>query len=87
MRDPARIERVCNKLKELWIKHPDLRFGQIVSLMYSPWAIPGEQKFDPFYIEDDISEEIIENLGVIMEKGMKGYLVAIDWAVDKDGEG
>jgi len=30
MRDPKRIERICNKLKELWEKNPDYRFYQML---------------------------------------------------------
>jgi len=30
MRDIKRIDRICNKLKELWHYHPDMRFGQLI---------------------------------------------------------
>lgn len=30
MRDPARIPRVLDALRETWEKHPDLRLGQLL---------------------------------------------------------
>lgn len=30
MRDPNRIPEFCNKLAEIWMKYPDLRFGQFM---------------------------------------------------------
>ena len=30
MRDPARIDRICDLLRAYWHAHPDLRLGQIV---------------------------------------------------------
>lgn len=46
MRNPERIDKICDKLKEVWKnKYPDLRFGQ---LMYNLFYNIG----DPFYIED-----------------------------------
>ena len=30
MRDPARIPRICSMLMELWEKHPDMRFHQLL---------------------------------------------------------
>ncbi len=45
-RDPNRIDGIVEKFKELWKKHPDLRFGQLIMNL---------SKFegDPFIIEDD----------------------------------
>jgi len=52
MRDPARIENFCNQLKLLWLQHPELRFGQIVSN-----AIPEDCLF---YVEDDVALDRIK---------------------------
>ena len=30
MRDPARIERILDKIKEIWVRQPDTRFNQLV---------------------------------------------------------
>lgn len=53
MRDPARIPRICKKFEELWLAHPDLRFGQFVTWVNGSLDIP-------FYQEDDMWEAIIE---------------------------
>jgi uncharacterized protein YihD (DUF1040 family) len=31
MRDPARIDRVIELLREVWERYPDQRFGQLIS--------------------------------------------------------
>jgi len=33
MRDKARIKPFLEKLNELWLLHPDMRFGQIVYML------------------------------------------------------
>lgn len=33
VRDPARIPRILDKLKEIWVKYPDLRFTQLLILI------------------------------------------------------
>lgn len=56
-RDKARIKPFCDRLAQLWeTQGPDLRFGQIISLL--PLAIhrPGH---DPFFVEED---EMLEAL-------------------------
>jgi len=30
MRDPARIPEILELINELWLKHPDLRFNQLI---------------------------------------------------------
>lgn len=58
-RDPKRIEGFCETLKEVWLKVPDWRFGQLVSnIVKSAEMTP--QTF--FYIEDDKMEEILERV-------------------------
>lgn len=51
-RGPNRIGRIMPKLLEYWQKHPDLRFGQILSNLSG-----GD---NPFYIEDDVIEERLD---------------------------
>lgn len=48
MRDPARIEPFLNELKELWLKWPDMRFGQLVLALYGPMRIYGDDGGDAF---------------------------------------
>ena len=57
MRNPDRIEPILNELKNLWLKYPDLRLGQLVCL--------GGLDHDPFYVEDsELIEKIKDTLGV-----------------------
>ena len=49
MRDPGRIPEVLNALWAYWIKHPDLRLGQIVSNASSQHRSDP----DPYYLEDE----------------------------------
>lgn len=51
MRDVNRIEPLLNKLKELWLLYPDMRFGQLVVNLLGR---------DPFYVEDYNTIKIIE---------------------------
>lgn len=50
MRDPKRIDRYCDKLKALWHKVPDWRFGQLMSNMLGEYV--GETHMDIFFPED-----------------------------------
>ncbi len=36
MRDPARIETMLDKLREVWLTDPDLRLGQIIVIATKP---------------------------------------------------
>lgn len=55
MRDPARIDRFCQRLAELWKKVPDWRFGQLIFNVLRAFGK------DPFYIEDDKMLEFFES--------------------------
>ena len=55
-RDKDRIRKFCDEFAVLWERHPDLRFGQIIS------ALPNftdNGKTDVFYVEDDEMLKII----------------------------
>jgi hypothetical protein len=53
VRDPARINRILVKLKEVWIVRPDLRLGQLVMNF----------DFDDLYqVEDDVMEMHLDSL-------------------------
>ena len=49
MRDPQRISRVLQEVALYWIKHPDLRLGQIVSNASSQHRSDP----DPYHLEDE----------------------------------
>ena len=57
MRSNDRIESFLNEFKKVWIKHPDLRFGQILSIVLGISPNLNGEKYesliDPFYIEED----------------------------------
>lgn len=57
MRDIKRIRKFCNRLATAWELLPDLRFGQLLFIIFE--GIKNEGK-DPFYIEDDSMIEYIE---------------------------
>lgn len=60
MRDPARIQRICDKLAEEWSKTPDLRFGQLlVNIGYLEMA-ELRKVYDPYHYEDDRIEHALE---------------------------
>lgn len=52
MRDPARIDRILEKLRAYWKKYPDMRLGQIVEN-----ATPEGE--DVFNVEDDVVERLL----------------------------
>lgn len=52
MRDPARIDRMIERLRELWRRYPDQRLGQLLVNVIRP----GEPCPRVFYAEDDDTE-------------------------------
>lgn len=58
-RDPARIDPMLDKLRELWHKSPDLRLGQLVYNLAQP--VGGFPERDVFYVEDDAMIANIEH--------------------------
>lgn len=57
MRDVNRIKPLLYKLEKLWLKEPDLRFGQIICLLQNQMYTD-----DIFYIEEDELEKAIDEL-------------------------
>lgn len=51
-RDINRIEPFINKLGFIWKHFPDLRFQQLISLLYSEGIDKLKIKGDPFYWEE-----------------------------------
>ena len=62
MRDPKRIDKFCDLLKETWKRVPDWRFGQLISNLgrQLEWTPGGF-----FYAED---EEFMNELARILAK-------------------
>lgn len=48
VRDPARIDRMCELLRQLWHAMPDQRLGQLFGNLYA-----GPEQF---FMEDDVME-------------------------------
>lgn len=56
MRDPARIDRIVDKLRRVWYANPDQRLGQLLHNLLGP---------RPWVPEDDVAEEI---LGAVIQR-------------------
>lgn len=61
MRDPNRINRICELLSEVWKQYPDWRLGQLL------FNLTG--RYDMFYVEDDTIEEELR-LNIEKEGGL-----------------
>lgn len=59
VRDPARINRILEKLRRYWHSKPDLRLGQIVVNLTPPEFVHIGGA-DPFNVEDDRFEEALD---------------------------
>jgi uncharacterized protein YihD (DUF1040 family) len=55
MRDPKRIDRILELLKNVWHKHPDMRLGQLIEN-----CVDGTTA--TFYTEDEVIEENLKKL-------------------------
>lgn len=62
MRDPARIDRILEKLRAVWQRYPDQRFGQLVHNALGDLV---------FHVEDEITEA---QLDVIALHGWEGLI-------------
>lgn len=63
MRDPARIDDVLAKIREIWHKYPDLRLGQLLDNAVVMHKLPTGQNHI-FLVED---EELIQALDALEE--------------------
>ncbi len=61
MRDPARIEKIIDKLHFLWSKSPDMRFLQMIENLF------GCHRINCLYYREDYLLE--EKLDLVIEKG------------------
>lgn len=53
MRDPARIDRILDKVREIWAEQPDLRLCQLIGNAL-------REAEDPYFIEDDRLEAALD---------------------------
>jgi hypothetical protein len=54
MKDPNRIKNILDKLKEIWERYPDLRFGQLIMNLFKDYEL--------FFMEDEELLKEIEDL-------------------------
>ena len=63
MREKERINRIAEKIAEVWTKHPDQRLFQI---LFNYGFYPRAEKLgtvqDPFNLEDDIVEAHLDKI-------------------------
>lgn len=68
IRNPARIEPICAAIEAYWKKHPDMRFGEIVHMLYHPHPNTGTEdthlipildvEFDgEYWVDDDSGDD------------------------------
>jgi uncharacterized protein YihD (DUF1040 family) len=62
MRDPKRIAKVLERIREVWERNPDLRLGQIVVNAAKAASYSDLSQSRLFYIEDEQLLEGIDNL-------------------------
>lgn len=61
MRNPSRIYPLLNKIGAIWIKHPDMRLGQLIENIRRMDKI-NIYEDNLFYIEDEKFEKLIDKL-------------------------
>ena len=60
MRNPERIGRVCERIKKLWSKYPDMRLGQLLeNFVFGHHLETGNCIF---YQEDDVTERSLDRV-------------------------
>lgn len=57
MRDPARIDRILDRLRTAWMASPDMRLGQLLVVLLHP----REPSPEVFYAEDTVLEARLTN--------------------------
>ncbi len=73
MRNKDRIKPFLNQLEILWLKEPDLRFGQVICLLQNKM-----NKDDIFYPEDGEWEKAISNLNKEKFIGKKAVVTKVN---------
>lgn len=67
MRDPRRIDRLCNELKVIWSQVPDWRFTQLISNISNAWNVTKPNACDTFYVEDEEFIKFAQNILSILQ--------------------
>ncbi|QDU43510.1 hypothetical protein Mal52_19860 [Symmachiella dynata] len=75
MRDPERIDRVLNSIREAWIETPDWRLGQLLVNAIKP----SEPCPEIFYIEDSKLERLVTRLNITTGNQMQTPSQKHEW--------
>ena len=59
MRNPNRIDKLLRKLSCLWYKYPDMRFSQIIQMLFGKKT---QVDSSIFYMEDDYMMKKIDDM-------------------------
>lgn len=59
MREPERIDRMLDLVRELWKRYPDLRFNQLMDSLTREFSQVNDDA-DLFYLEDDLFEKFLQ---------------------------
>lgn len=59
MREPERIDRMLDLVRELWKRYPDLRFNQLMDSLTREFRQENDDA-DLFYLEDDLFEKFLQ---------------------------
>ncbi len=85
MRNPERIEVICNLMKEVWKKDPDMRFIQLVEAIKSRYSIQNDYEGRRKYYSKDNNvefEHYIYDLfhleDEVLEEFLRSYLEQIE---------
>lgn len=80
MRNPNRINLIIDKLRELWIEHPDWRLCQLISNvtgMHDPFYCEDNQLLDgicSYLHEDKIEFDLFESNNMSEKKELSHYI-------------
>ena len=62
MRDVNRIYNIMNLLQDIWLLNPDLRFTQILELVFKTFK---SENIDLFYVDDEEFAKMLEDLLIV----------------------
>jgi hypothetical protein len=61
MRELARINRIQGLIHNIWLQHPDMRYGQLIINLHNKYLYQKPRIRDMFYVEDSDWEEFLIN--------------------------
>lgn len=58
---PYRIPRLLSKVEELWLRHPDWRFGQLIEIAFNVVHEPLDIKQCIYNVPDDEADRLFSD--------------------------